>query len=91
MSKNNRGEMTLGQHLDKLLDVIGNAKEVKNLMKRVPPLEVKNRAMEKIVKDMQKMLLDKAVKEEGVDVNRDDLEEKKNEKLEKNVGNYLCL
>lgn len=38
-----RGELTLGQHLDKLTEVIGNVEEVANMMKRVPPLEVKAR------------------------------------------------
>lgn len=56
LSKTNRGEKTLGQHLDRLSNVIGNVEEVKNLMKRVPPLEAKNRAIDQLVKDMQKKM-----------------------------------
>ena len=41
-----RGEHMLGQHIDRLSEVIGNAEEVKNLMKMVPPIETKNRNLE---------------------------------------------
>lgn len=43
LSETSRGELTLGHHLDKLTEVIKNAREVENMMKRVPPLEVKAR------------------------------------------------
>lgn len=36
-----RGERTLGQHIDKLLEVIGNAEEVKNMMHKILVLEAK--------------------------------------------------
>lgn len=52
--KTNRGEFTLSQHLDRLSDVNGNVEEVKNLMKRIQPLEAQNRAMKQMLKDMQK-------------------------------------
>lgn len=42
--------------MDRLLEVIGNVEEVKNLMKRVPPLEAKNGAMDKMIKGMQKKM-----------------------------------
>ena len=47
MSKLARGEHTLGQHIDQLSKVIGNAKEVKNLMHKIPQLEAKYRVLEK--------------------------------------------
>ena len=47
LSKTNRGERTLGQHIDKLSKVIGNAKEVKNLMHKIPVTEAKIRVLDK--------------------------------------------
>ena len=43
--------------------MIGNAEDVTNMTKRVPPLEVKTRAIDQMVKDMQKKIdiLDKRV------------------------------
>ena len=32
VSKTTRDEHTIGQHIDRLLDVVGNAKDIKNLM-----------------------------------------------------------
>ena len=52
LNKTNQGELTLGQHLDKLMDVIGSAKEVTKIMKRVPPLEAKSRVMDQTTKDI---------------------------------------
>ena len=52
LSKTSRGERTLVQHIDKLSEVISNVEEVKNLMKRVPPLEVKNKDNEQMLKEM---------------------------------------
>lgn len=54
LNKMAKGENTLGQHIDKLYEVIGNAEEVKNLMKRVPSIETKNRNLEQVNKDIQK-------------------------------------
>ena len=36
--------------------MIGNVEEVKNLMKRIPPLEAKNRSMEQVMKDLLKKM-----------------------------------
>ena len=41
------GECTLGQHIDRLLEVIDNIEDVKNLMQKILQLEAKNRAMDK--------------------------------------------
>ena len=41
LSKMARGERTLGQHIDKLSKIIGNAEEVKNLMHKIPMMEAK--------------------------------------------------
>ena len=41
LSKTAKGERILGQHIDKLLEVIGNAKEVNNLMHKIPVMEAK--------------------------------------------------
>lgn len=54
LNKTTRGERTLGQHIDKLSEVIGNVEEVKNLMKHVPPPEAKNRALDQLITDFQK-------------------------------------
>ena len=51
-----RGEHTLGQHIDRLLEVIGNVEEVKNLMKNVPMFEDKNIILEKANIDLKKWL-----------------------------------
>ena len=40
--------------MDRLSNVIGNAKELTNMMKRVPRLEVKTGDIDQMVKDMQK-------------------------------------
>ena len=56
LSKMARGERTLGQHIDRLFEVTGNAKEVKNLMKKVPMVEAKNRVLEKANSDTQKRM-----------------------------------
>ena len=40
-SKIARGERTLGQHIDKLSKVIGDAEEVKNLMQKIPVMEAR--------------------------------------------------
>ena len=56
LSRTTIGEKTLGQHLDKLLDVIGNAEDATNMMKIVSPLEVKTKAMDQMAKDMQKKI-----------------------------------
>ena len=37
----------MGQHIDRLSKVIGNAEEVKNLMKKVPLIEANNKNFEK--------------------------------------------
>ena len=47
LSKTSRGEKTLGQHIDKLLEVIGNVEEVKNVMHKIPLLEAKQRVKDK--------------------------------------------
>ncbi len=52
LSRTTKGERTLSQHLDRLSNVIGNAKEVNNLMKIFPPLEAKNKSMKQMMKDM---------------------------------------
>lgn len=36
--------------------MIGNAEGVKNLMKRVPPLKAKNRALDQLIKEFQKKI-----------------------------------
>ena len=46
VSKIAHGERALGQHIDRLLEVIGNAKEVKNLMHKIPHLEAKHRVLD---------------------------------------------
>ena len=46
----------MGQHIDQLSKVIGNAEEVKNLMKKVPMFEDKNKVLEKAKTDFQKRL-----------------------------------
>lgn len=48
-----RGERTLGQHIDKLSEVIGNAEEVKNLMHKIPMMEAKQRVMDKDISSIQ--------------------------------------
>ena len=53
LSKTSRGEQTLGQHIDKLSEVIGNAKEVKNLMQKIPLMEAKQRVMDKDICNIQ--------------------------------------
>ncbi len=52
-SKMARGERTLGQHIDKLSEVIGNAEEVKNLMHKIPMFEAKLRVMDKDIHSVQ--------------------------------------
>lgn len=56
LSRTARGERTLGQHIDRLSKVIGNAEEVNNLMKCVPPLEAKKKNLDQLNKDFQKKL-----------------------------------
>ena len=41
LSKKFREEWNLGQHIDKLLKVIGDVEEVKNLMHKIPVMEEK--------------------------------------------------
>ena len=41
LRKMGRGERTLGKHIDKLLEVIRDAKEVKNLMHKILVMEAK--------------------------------------------------
>lgn len=53
LSKTARRERTLGQHIDKLSDVIGNAKEVKNLMHKIPVLEGKQKVMDRDISSIQ--------------------------------------
>lgn len=53
LSKTARGERTLGQHIDKLSEVIGNAEEVKNLMHKIPVLEAKQKVMDKDISSIQ--------------------------------------
>ena len=53
VSKNARGERTLGQHIDRLLDVVGSAEDIKNLMQKVPDLEAKNRAYDSDISEVQ--------------------------------------
>lgn len=52
LNKINRGERTLGQHLDRLIDLIGNFENVTNMMKRVPPLEEIVINMDNMVKNV---------------------------------------
>ena len=52
LSKTSKGERTLGQHIDKLSEVIGNAKEVKNLMHKIPLMEAKQRVMDKDISNI---------------------------------------
>ena len=49
VSKIAQGERTLGQHIDRLLEVIGNAKEVKNVMHKIPQLEAKYMVLDKAI------------------------------------------
>lgn len=56
LSKTTKGERTLGQHIDRLSEVISNAEEVKNLMKCVPTIETKNRNLDQLSKDIQKIM-----------------------------------
>ncbi len=53
LSKTARGERTLGQHIDKLSEVIGNAEEVKNLMQMILVMEAKQRVMDKDICSIQ--------------------------------------
>ena len=53
VNKTSRGERTLGQHIEKLSKVIGNAKDVKNFMHKIPPLEAKQRVMDKEISSIQ--------------------------------------
>lgn len=46
-SKIAHGERTLGQHIDRLMEVVGSAEDVKNLMMKIPQLEAKNKALDK--------------------------------------------
>ena len=54
VSKLARGERTLGQHIDRLSEVIGHAKEFRDLMKKITQIEAKNRVLEKANSDNQK-------------------------------------
>ena len=47
VSKIARGEHTLGQHIDRLSEVIGDEKQVENLMHKILVLETKLRVMDK--------------------------------------------
>ena len=47
VSQNAWGEPTLGQHIDRLSEVIGNEEEVKNLMQRISQLEARNKMLDK--------------------------------------------
>ena len=49
VSKISRGECTLGQHIDRLLEVIGNVEEVKNIMHKIPQLDAKHRVLDKAI------------------------------------------
>ena len=53
VSKIARGEHTLGQHINQLLEVIGNVEEVKNFKKKIPQLKAKYRVLEKVNSDNQ--------------------------------------
>ena len=46
----------MGQYIDQLSKVIGNAKEVKILMKKVPMFEDENRVLEKENTNIKNML-----------------------------------
>lgn len=46
-SKIARGEHTLGQHIDRLMEVVGSAEDVKNLMMKILQLEAKKKALDK--------------------------------------------
>ena len=52
LSNTSQRELTLSQHLDKLTEVIGNVEEVTNMMKRVPPLEMKSRDIDHLLRVM---------------------------------------
>ena len=41
------GERTLEQHIDRLMELVGSVKEVKNLMQKILKLEAKNRAIDR--------------------------------------------
>lgn len=45
-SKIARGERTLDQHIDMLMEVVGSVEDVKNLMMKISQLEARNRAMD---------------------------------------------
>ena len=47
VSKTARGERTLSQHIDRLMDVVGSAEDIKNLMQKISQLEAKNRAIDR--------------------------------------------
>ena len=47
VSKTAGGERTLGQHIDRLLDVVGSAEDIKNLMQKILQLEATNRAIDR--------------------------------------------
>jgi len=46
-SKISREEITLGQHIENLSEVIGNVEEVKKIMQKIPVMEAKQRVMDK--------------------------------------------
>ena len=43
----------MGQHIDKLSEVIGNEKEVKNLMHKIPLMKEKQMVMDKDISNIQ--------------------------------------
>lgn len=45
-----RGECTLGQHVDKIMEVVGSAEDVKNIMMKILQMEVKNRDVDRDIK-----------------------------------------
>ena len=47
VSKTACGEHTLGQHIDRLMEVVWSAKDVKNIMQNISQLEAKNKAIDK--------------------------------------------
>ena len=46
-SKIARGERTLSQHIDRLVEVVGSTKDVKNLMQKIPQMKAKNKAIDR--------------------------------------------
>ena len=53
VSQTARGERTLGQHIDRLLDVVGSAEDIKNIMQKGPSMEAKNTAYDSDISEVQ--------------------------------------